>query len=419
LAECSKPDSDAPLNEAGPEVSPESPILFAVSTPPGIGGIAQIDVWGTGSSALVDKLFRSKRDKSLRQVGPQEFLYGHIVENDAVIDEVIVRRAETDRIYGSETVRICCHGGSAAAAAVMSALTGQGASLTTVSEALESARQEGRVTGIEADALRFLWSCVSEKALPILLRELEKHPLENEIRQLHALASVSPSEAATGLRALVEQSWAVPYADPRPVSIAGFPNVGKSSLFNALVGTRRVIVHEEPGTTHDVVEELVLLDGVPARLFDSAGVGEPGSEIEMKAQEFALRAIAESEVVLFVFDGSRPAKKDEMELHHRLDCASVIPIINKADLPRAGLPEKIRGAAKVSALTGTGIPGLRRALAARLAPRAGPPEKPSAFSAAQRDRLRSALESLEADDLPGCLRLLETLAAPGADGTGT
>jgi tRNA modification GTPase len=344
----------------------------------------------------VDSLFRSKSGRKITTVPPSRFLYGNIVKDGEILDEVIVRRKETDRIYGAETVEIGCHAGGAAAHAIIDALVELGAAHVSFDKVLEAACAQGRISRIEMDAHVALRSCVSGKALPVLLAELDRHHLEREIESICRLIGEGSSQAAQLIRHLLKNSWAIPYVEPQSVFITGFPNVGKSSLFNALTGRERVIVHDTAGTTRDVVDELVLLDEVPVRLLDSAGVGESKTEIEKLAEEFAFRAMEEAALILFVFDSSRPAKEAELKLYRQLDSELLIPIINKTDLPPAGIVPEVSGALKVSALTGKGVPALREEIAGKLARQPRETGEPVVFAAKQRDLLREALERLEA-----------------------
>jgi len=240
-------------------------------------------------------------------------LYGHIVDGGRLLDEVIVRRKDTDPVYGAETVEIGCHAGGAAARAVTDSFLKRGTARVTFEGALETALAQGRISRIELDARLALADCLCGKALSVLLAELGEHPLEREIKEICLLVENGTTgnirKAVLRIRHLLNCTGIIPYVEPQRVFIIGFPNAGKSSLFNSMTGMERVIVHDTPGTTRDVIEELAFFDGVPVRLFDSAGVGEPGTELENKAQEFAFRAVKEAALVLFVFDSSRTANQ--------------------------------------------------------------------------------------------------------------
>jgi tRNA modification GTPase len=330
-----------------------------------------------------------------------------------ILDEVIIRRKEYDRVYGAETVEIGCHAGGAAAQAVMDAFLELGADRSSSEDVLESACEQGRISRIELDARNALENCFCGKALSALLAELHEHPLERETEEICRLIETNtPKEiakAAQRIRNLLNCTWAIPYVEPQPVFIAGFPNVGKSSLFNALTGVERVIVHDVAGTTRDVVDEMAVLGELPVRLHDSAGVGESATGIEKKAQGFAFRGLKEAALVLFVFDGSRPVKEGELKLYGQLDCAKLIPIINKTDLPETRDIPGLDNALKVSALTGRGIPELGSAIAASLAPQKAPAGRLAVFTGKQEKLLENALKVLENEDFSKGLEILRHL----------
>ncbi len=376
-------------------------ISLALATPPGVGGIAEVHVWGAGCAMLVDGIFRSKSGLTLAEAPPGRILYGWIVDNGVTLDEVIALRKETERICDAETVEIGCHGGGAAARAVMDALSGLGAVETTWDQALDAACARGETSHIETEANKALRDCLSPTALPVLLFELDAHPLEREIARTLTLVETDGPKAELALRTLLNQTWPVPFVEPQAVFIAGFPNAGKSSLFNALAGRKKVIVHDTPGTTRDYVDEVVALDELPVRLFDSAGLGESATDIEKLAEEFAFRAMKEARIVLFVFDGSRPVKEGEMTLYNQLDCATLIPIINKTDLPRAEGAAGVPGAIGVSALTGEGLEQVREAVAGHLVCMPAAVSEAVVFTARQEGLLWKALHALEAGDMDG------------------
>lgn len=419
-------DSRAPSENPSADVEPQVPLSanslrlcgektagrnlaksvhVALATPPGTAGIAEIHLWGEGALVLADSIFRSKSRASIAQTPPERFRYGHIVKDGQIIDEVIVRRKEHGRICSAQSVEIGCHGGGVPASTVIDLLVDAGAVLTDSDAMLKAAAGEGRISRIEADAHRMLRACVSEEALHVLLAELEKHSLEKELVRIYRLIAQRDAACVQELRKLLEHSWAVPYADPRPVFITGFPNVGKSSLFNAISGRERVIVHDTPGTTRDVIEELLVADDVPFRLHDCAGVGESRTELEKQAQAFALRAIEAATLILMVFDGSRPVKEAQMELYYHLDCEKLLPIINKTDLERARMPADLRPCVEVSALTGAGVKELCAKLTRRLTQRPQAPG-PSAFTARQEGSLQTALAALEAGNVTAGLEAI-------------
>ena len=335
------------------------------------------------------------------------------MDDGRILDEVIVRRKDTDPIYGTETVEIGCHAGGAAARVVIDSFLKRGAACVTFQEALETALAQRRINKIELDARLALRNCLSEKAIPVLLAELAEHLLEREIKKIFRLVENDTAgnieKAMLQIRHLLNCTGIISYVEPQRVFITGFPNVGKSSLFNSMTGMERVIVHDTPGTTRDVVEELTFFDEVPVRLFDSAGVGQQDTVLENMPQEFTFRLMKEAALVLFVFDGSRPAKEEELKLYTQLDCAERIHIINKTDLPRVEDRSIPCGALEVSALTGSGVPELRSLIAERLAPRRAAVDRLAVFTREQKNLLGQALKALETADFSKGLELLHRL----------
>ena len=177
------------------------------------------------------------------------------------------------------------------------------------------------------------------------------------------------------------------------LAIVGKPNVGKSSLFNALLQQDRAIVTALPGTTRDTVSESIDIEGIPVRLVDTAGVRSSEDIIESMGIERTWKAMADSDVTLVVFDGSQPLTEEDSRLwQSALQQGHCIAVLNKSDLPRLAVEES--QAVAVSALTGEGIPHLRRAILAVLAPEAAEGNSGELITTARHELLLS--ESLEA-----------------------
>ena len=187
--------------------------------------------------------------------------------------------------------------------------------------------------------------------------------------------------------------------DGATVVVAGAPNVGKSSLFNALVGADRAIVTPLPGTTRDLVSERVLVAGHLVRLVDSAGLREPSDAVEAEGIRRAAAAAASADVVLLVLDGSRALADDDRAALAAADRARTVVVVNKSDLPRAWTPDAVRAGdddvAIVSARTGDGVAPLAHGLAARLARVDTGGEDVLVTNRRQRGLLAAALESVQ------------------------
>jgi tRNA modification GTPase len=178
------------------------------------------------------------------------------------------------------------------------------------------------------------------------------------------------------------------------LAIVGRPNVGKSSLFNRLLEQDRAIVTAIPGTTRDLVSETAAIGGIPVKLYDTAGIREPGELVESLGIERSYQAMADADLTLVVIDLSQPAAPQEHDLIARAASQGRSIIAgNKCDLSPAQMPN---GAIAVSALTGQGIPALRRAIMDAVAPNGALEQETGFITSLRHERLlRECLEYLE------------------------
>ncbi|MFO7899898.1 MAG: GTPase [Planctomycetota bacterium] len=348
-------------------------------TPAASGGIAVIEVRGPGAVGLVARVFQAAARRDWTAGPPGRLYYGRVVDGGRPVDEVIIR--PRGRGGPGEAVEVNCHGGVVAAGEIMRLLEAAGA--REISLEAYTARR-GRDRGLDAvqiEALRLLPLARTKRAVQMLCDQLNgalsaaasalaEHPDAAAIRRL--------SRSAGFGRALVE---------PRRVALVGRPNVGKSTLFNALVGHHRTIVSATPGTTRDYVDEFIAVGGYPLELIDTAGLWEGGGVAGRKGMDLAGRVSGEAGIVVLVLDGSRPILPDEIDVAGALAAGRAVAVLNKADLEqeaeRAGLPADLP-VCSVSAATGRGLEELERALL-RLLPEAEgyPPGAAVAFTARQ------------------------------------
>ena len=191
------------------------------------------------------------------------------------------------------------------------------------------------------------------------------------------------------------------YREGAAVTIAGRPNVGKSSLFNALLRDARAIVTAHPGTTRDLIEEIITIKGIPVRLIDTAGLRHARDEAEKIGVEVARNALLSAAVVLLVIDATDPDRAEDKSLAAELAGLEtpVLAVVNKTDLePQPGLPDWVAGLAgccPVSAMTGEGLHELEGAIGGLLLDGAVvPPDQSMLTRVHQRDSLRRAREGL-------------------------
>jgi tRNA modification GTPase len=317
--------------------------------------VASLRIEGPGGLELVAELLTTRGGRSLAEVPLRQIVVGRLGG-----EEVVLSRIDED------VIELHCHGGSAAVVRLEELLAGHGC---------RKVSWQDWTAGHETDpfaaaALLALADARTERTAAILLDQFHG-ALRKAIEQIEASfqagdaaavrrqAEALLSHAATGLH-LVR---------PWQVVVAGRPNVGKSSLINAIAGYQRVIVHDLPGTTRDIVGVQTALDGWPVEIFDTAGLRTAGDPIEQAGIELAESKIATADLVVLVFDSSAPwtvADEDLFESH-----ASALLVSNKSDLPPVPGPHP--AAMNVSAATGAGVEELCRAFAHRLVPHPPPP----------------------------------------------
>lgn len=327
-------------------------MLAALLTPPGRGAIAVIHLVGPGALELARRLIG--RDVSERPT------VGKLEDAGEVLDEVVARRAPG--FTGEETVEISSHGGTAPVERILKALAAHGAPAVTAAELLERGLATGHLDRIRVEAHLLLPEARTELAARVLQDQAEG-ALSGAVKVMEGPwdADILLKTSALG-RAL---------ATPRKVVIAGSPNVGKSTLFNALVEHDRVIVSPVPGTTRDPVREVIAIEQVPFELVDTAGVEPPRDPLERLAIDRTQKAVKEADVILFLFDAEAGARGDELTFLEQLGHRRLILLANKAD---AGKKKPLLEAFPISAKSGQGLDEVRRRVlhALELKPAYGP-----------------------------------------------
>ncbi len=321
-----------------------------VLTPPGRAAIAVVAVEGADAVSLVDRWFAAANRKTLDDQPLDKISFGRWRTNQegqpdeqAPGEELVVVRTAADR------VEVHCHGGVAASAAVVRSLVAVGATEQPASpQALAQASTE-RVAGVLLDQL----NGALEQAVGSILGAIVKGRSD----EAKAALGVLLGHERLGRHLLV----------PWRVVLAGPPNVGKSSLINALVGYERAIVFDQPGTTRDVVTASTAIDGWPVTLADTAGVRETNDTLEAAGVELARQTLARAEVVILVGEAAGYAAPDRLAEREQLRSelpasAAVIEVASKVDLAdSASLPG---GVLTTNAPAGEGITELLAAIEA-------------------------------------------------------
>ncbi|MBE3575235.1 MAG: tRNA uridine-5-carboxymethylaminomethyl(34) synthesis GTPase MnmE [Firmicutes bacterium] len=370
--------------------------IVAVATPPGIGGIAVVRLSGPEAFSVVSQVVQGRRGPLVRRRRGWEVHLGRAVDGQGqVIDEVIVTWMPAPFSYTREDVaEISCHGGMAAVQRVLSECLRRGARLAEPGEFTRRAFVNGRIDLAQAEAVLSVVEARSDAGLRMAVQQMDG-ALSRAVKAMRRdlLGVVSEIEATVDFPdedipvRPVEQVQAV-VADARQqveallatapagrafhegvtTAIVGRPNAGKSSLLNALVQQERAIVTEVPGTTRDVVEEWANLDGVPVRLWDTAGIRRPADRLEQAGVERARAALQAADLLLLVVDGSQPLSQEDWQIRDMVAAHAAILVLNKADLGQVLTGEELqrfwgdKPRVRVSAKTGLGMDNLRRAV---------------------------------------------------------
>ena len=380
------------------------PTVVTILTPPGRGAVAVISIEGPSALDFVQRFFLPNTPRPLpaRQIGA--IVYGRWA--DASGEDVIVCRRSAERI------EVHCHGGNAASARIFADLVQAGATETSWQDWIA----KNEPSRIRAAARIALARCSTQKTAAILLDQYNG-ALEREIRTIlermqHPHPDPLPKgvgeKSESAIEKLLARAWlGLHLTQPWRVVIAGPPNVGKSSLINALLGYERAIVFDQPGTTRDVVTASTALDGWPVELADTAGMRATSDEIESAGVERAMRQVREADCIVLVFDGSLPWTAENQELLASWPGALIVH--NKCDLPTidAHKPDGLR----TSATTDSGIDELARAIVRRLVPVEVKPGEGVPFTGEQVEQLQLALEAIRGGDLSTARKGLHAMLA--------
>jgi tRNA modification GTPase len=360
--------------------------IAAIATPPGQGGVAIVRVSGGRAHAVVESLFRSASGRGLAE--PRRIYLGHLLERPggAPIDRVLVFAMPGPHSYtGEDVVEIQCHGGSVVSRRVLESVLAAGVRPATPGEFTKRAFLNGRVDLAQAEAVRLARSqlegqlsarIATLREVLLQARALCEAAIDFPEEDLPQLSDGRMADELARVRAALETLLAgferarVRYEGARAV-LVGKPNVGKSSLLNALAGRERAIVTPVAGTTRDVVEVAITLGGAPVVLADTAGIRDTGDSVERLGVERTRAAIADAACVVAVFDRSEPLGASDRLVAAAVAGRPLVTVLNKCDLPQGVAAREVgvlTGGAPIelSTVTGSGLATLATALEHRL-----------------------------------------------------
>jgi tRNA modification GTPase len=395
--------------------------IVAISTPPGAGGLGVVRISGAQSRAISSRFLHFARAWDWT---PWTCALARLEDVDGEpVDEVVVTWFAAPRSYtAQDTVEIACHGSPVVLRYCVERALAAGARLAEPGEFTLRAYLNGRLDLPRAEAVRDLIAATTLHQAKVAARQMEGsvsrliQPWKAQLVELVSLleagidfaeddVSVASAEEILarieplldGLRRLAGSfRYGKLVHDGFRLAITGRPNVGKSSLFNALLEQDRAIVTDIPGTTRDAISEVVALAGIPVRLVDTAGIRETGDIVERMGVERSYQTMADADLVLLVADLSAPWSTEDAELLAKAQAGGPHLLAgNKCDLPRA-LQADLPGLLPVSAKTGEGLARLREQIIETLAPGGWSGQTGGFLTSLRHEQLlRESIEALE------------------------
>lgn len=412
--------------------------IAAISTPPGIGGVGMIRISGPAAPDIAARTFtRGKWGASLdlRRMSSHRVFFGQIRDpaSGTLIDEVLLTWMAAPHTYTTEdTVEISCHGGQMPLQETLRVILAEGARHAEPGEFTLRAFLNGRLDLSQAEAVINVVGARTAEGLRLAVEDLRgdlahrlapaRDAVVGLLAYLDAAADFPEDEipaedidadldtAIEAADSIVAGSRAgMLYREGAQVALVGRPNVGKSSLMNALLRADRAIVTPIAGTTRDVIAETCNIRGIPATLLDTAGIAETADVVEQLGIERSQRALSASAAAVLVLDGTEEPRHDDLAVARLLaerlgsDGGDQIPVviaINKCDLPEHASQDETTNllpgvtAIEVSSKTGAGLDDLEEALASLLKSDAGASIQPSLITTRQKAALERALTHL-------------------------
>lgn len=342
--------------------------IAAISTPPGEGGIAIVRLSGKEVIEKINRIFKPYTSGTdIRKKKGYTLTLGWILdENQEIIDEVLVGIMRAPKSYtGEDVVEINCHGGTLPARRCLQAILGTGVRLAEPGEFTRRAFLNGRLDASQAEAVIDVIRAKTDKGLKLAMKQITGHTsrhihhLENDLISLNAMVEASldfPDEVGDldyaeaekiltnflgEIDKILESSErSEVYRDGIGIAICGKPNVGKSSLLNALLKKERAIVTNIPGTTRDVIEDYINVRGIPVKLMDTAGIRMTEDVVERIGVERSRQVIKEADIVVFLLDVGSGITREDMSIYESIANRNVIVLVNKDDLEEKNIREE-------------------------------------------------------------------------------
>ena len=333
--------------------------IVAISTAPAIGGIGIVRMSGENAFDILSKIFVPKNKQNIEEIKGNSIKYGHIVYEGKIIDEVLVSYFKSPKSYTTENMcEINSHGGILIVRQILDLCLKMGANLAEPGEFTKRAFLNGRIDLAQAESVIDIINAKSQKQVEASVKQLDGF-LSNEIKNIrkevidlmvdieasidypeYDVEEVTYSKAINILEDVENNLEKLSNSfengkiitDGIKMAIIGRPNAGKSSLLNEFLKEERAIVTDIEGTTRDTIEEQIILSGIPFKIIDTAGIRESEDKIEKIGIEKSKKAANDSDIILAIFDISKPLNKEDLDIIQFIKNKPAIVILNKTDL---------------------------------------------------------------------------------------
>lgn len=374
--------------------------VAACATPPGEGGIAIIRLSGSSAFQIADKVF----SKNVLSMPSHTVHYGNLISpvDGSTIDTILLLKMQSPNSFtGEDIVEFHCHGGTLITEKALSIILSSGAKAALPGEFSKRAFLNGKVDLSQAEAIQELIGAKNDYALKAAQNHLQgslSKKISSFTSDLTTLAAIleawidfpeedleftSKSKFIEDLKCSIDKikNLSATFQDGKKITegihvcFLGIPNAGKSSLMNILLDKDRAIVTDIPGTTRDLLEDSIRMQGLHIRLTDTAGIRPTDSIIEKEGIRRSWDASSESDLLLLVLDASEGQSAAQLELIKKAPPEKSIVIWNKIDLPHAPLPSLEIDSVEVSALNQEGIPSLKNLIHKKIWKRGAPSQE--------------------------------------------
>lgn len=345
--------------------------IAAISTAVGEAGIGIVRLSGKDAIKIANNIFRGINNKTLLDAENRKMVYGHIIDNrnDEIIDEVLIVSMKEPHTYTRENVvEIYCHGGIIPVRKILELLLYNGARLAEPGEFTKRAFLNGRLDLSQAEAVIDIIKAKTDKSFQVSMDQLEGglskkvEVIRDTVLSMLAHVEVTIDFPENDIeevtyeeleenanRVISEIKKLLSTADRGKILrdgintvILGKPNVGKSSLMNALLRENRAIVTDIPGTTRDIIEEHLNIDGIPLRIIDTAGIRETEDLVERIGVDRAKETIESADLIIAVFDISTDLTEEDYNIIDLIKGRKALVLLNKTDLPKKYSEDRLR-----------------------------------------------------------------------------